>query len=627
MGQDQSTRRNMSSLSQERRNDIQRKPSRGLEESVSADRIPFDTENSRKKSQCGDLMPPDAIRQENTCIDQKRVNPLAQTNPDLDKKVGETGFYDLSNTRKNAVDDGIDNEESNLFVFQSEQCSNVNDDSEKFKTISQGVADLTIKKENDRSKLEQDLQKQNQNIYIGINERLNSPKNESQQTNIVISNKSFEEDIQGNPTLTIVQQQNSPNAIVKPKAVVDTRIKEKSPNNESQDTTMVISKTSSEEVIRVYENPTLTRDHELETQRQNQIVDARIAKETNSSSNEKQRQNPSFDAKIAEATNISSKNTQYTQLADAKPRHSAEADHQLDYSAANTVSLAQTTDIPTLHQQDHNRINESIKTPRDLSRISSLDANQETLEAIDETKVVQTPLTALSRDVGDQIVENSSSVAIVQEASHDKTSAPDSKVGRDTSSTPIAKALTSDSNLAKVLRENGHPVPSKVTNSFLLSVVSKYIPMPPEPSGTIVENMLPVILLEKPRLLKHSDLNEMTALGFGNLYAASYFGTSVVVKIVDVKKMDTAEIECYLNAFRIPRHPNIVLYFGMCANQEGNLCLVTEFMEGGSLDSVLYDPTVELSWQKHLLKIAKDVCRGTLYLHKQQTPQINGRLK
>ncbi len=47
-------------------------------------------------------------------------------------------------------------------------------------------------------------------------------------------------------------------------------------------------------------------------------------------------------------------------------------------------------------------------------------------------------------------------------------------------------------------------------------------------------------------------------------------------------------------------HPHVLLYLGICVDPAFPTCIVTEFMEGGSLDAMLFDETVEISSQQQL---------------------------
>lgn len=72
------------------------------------------------------------------------------------------------------------------------------------------------------------------------------------------------------------------------------------------------------------------------------------------------------------------------------------------------------------------------------------------------------------------------------------------------------------------------------------------------------------------------------------------------------------------------RHPNIVQFLGACL-EKTNLCLVTEFMDKGSLNVVLKKEP-KLDW-KTKLGIAIDSARGMLFLHLNTPPILHRDLK
>ncbi|KAI3686071.1 hypothetical protein L1987_79741 [Smallanthus sonchifolius] len=103
----------------------------------------------------------------------------------------------------------------------------------------------------------------------------------------------------------------------------------------------------------------------------------------------------------------------------------------------------------------------------------------------------------------------------------------------------------------------------------------------------------------------------------GDLHRGVYFGQDVAVKILRSETLNqTLEDEfCHEVAIlREVQHRNVVRFIGACTKQP-HLCIITEYMSGGSLYEYLHKNhhTVTLP---QLVKFAIDVCRGMEYLHK-----------
>jgi len=61
------------------------------------------------------------------------------------------------------------------------------------------------------------------------------------------------------------------------------------------------------------------------------------------------------------------------------------------------------------------------------------------------------------------------------------------------------------------------------------------------------------------------------------------------------------------------RHPNVILFMGACVTP--NLCIVTEFLQKGSLHNILFDGEYKFSWDLQL-RICLDTALGINYLHR-----------
>ncbi|XP_023550620.1 serine/threonine-protein kinase STY46-like isoform X3 [Cucurbita pepo subsp. pepo] len=116
------------------------------------------------------------------------------------------------------------------------------------------------------------------------------------------------------------------------------------------------------------------------------------------------------------------------------------------------------------------------------------------------------------------------------------------------------------------------------------------------------------------RLLK---IGERIASGScGDLYHGLYLGHDVAVKILRSEDLND-DLEDEFNQevaiLRKVQHKNVVRFIGACTNSP-HLCIVTEYMPGGSLYDYLHKNHCVLKLSQ-LLKFAIDVCEGMEYLH------------
>eukprot|EP00172_Hildenbrandia_rubra_P001868 Plantae.Rhodophyta-Hildenbrandia_rubra.ctg2483.p1 GENE.Plantae.Rhodophyta-Hildenbrandia_rubra.ctg2483~~Plantae.Rhodophyta-Hildenbrandia_rubra.ctg2483.p1 ORF type:complete len:405 (-),score=51.22 Plantae.Rhodophyta-Hildenbrandia_rubra.ctg2483:464-1678(-) len=121
---------------------------------------------------------------------------------------------------------------------------------------------------------------------------------------------------------------------------------------------------------------------------------------------------------------------------------------------------------------------------------------------------------------------------------------------------------------------------------------------------------------------------------FGTVQEGTLNGTRVAVKTIKLNpKVRTDEElvafakEAELNSKL--RHPNIVLFMGICVEPK-HVCIVTELMVRGNVLDLLVGPvngrTVKLEWTTRL-QWALDTAMGMCYLHSLSPPMIHRDLK
>ncbi|KAK5832303.1 hypothetical protein PVK06_016104 [Gossypium arboreum] len=116
------------------------------------------------------------------------------------------------------------------------------------------------------------------------------------------------------------------------------------------------------------------------------------------------------------------------------------------------------------------------------------------------------------------------------------------------------------------------------------------------------------------RLLK---IGERIASGScGDLYHGIYLGQDVAVKFLRSEHLNDAMEDEFTQEVAILRevqHKNVVRFIGACTSSP-HLCIVTEYMPGGSLYDYVHKNHNVLTLTQ-LLKFAIDVCKGMDYLH------------
>jgi hypothetical protein len=139
--------------------------------------------------------------------------------------------------------------------------------------------------------------------------------------------------------------------------------------------------------------------------------------------------------------------------------------------------------------------------------------------------------------------------------------------------------------------------------------------------------------LTEQEIIGYSDLTFVEHLGsgeFGQVFRGFYNGQEVAIKQLywdntvapEVIIQDlTREIE----SFRHLRHKRLVSFIGACL-EVPNLCLVTEYMPGGSLHHLLHVRKLRLPLH-HCSNMCLQLADGVLYLHSQNPVVVHRDLK
>ncbi|CAM0905822.1 unnamed protein product [Alopecurus aequalis] len=117
-----------------------------------------------------------------------------------------------------------------------------------------------------------------------------------------------------------------------------------------------------------------------------------------------------------------------------------------------------------------------------------------------------------------------------------------------------------------------------------------------------------------PRLLKFE--RKLAAGSFGDLYHGSYCSQDVAIKVLKPERVSVDMLREFAQEVYIMkkvRHKNVVQFIGACTRPP-LMCIITEFMRGGSIFDYIYNHrgTFQLL---DVLRIASDVSKGMNYLH------------
>ncbi|CAK7329436.1 unnamed protein product [Dovyalis caffra] len=117
-----------------------------------------------------------------------------------------------------------------------------------------------------------------------------------------------------------------------------------------------------------------------------------------------------------------------------------------------------------------------------------------------------------------------------------------------------------------------------------------------------------------PKHLKFE--NKIASGSYGDLFKGTYCSQEVAIKILKPERVNSdlqKEFAQEVYIMRKVRHKNVVQFIGACTKPP-DLCIVTEFMSGGSVYDYLHKHRGVFKLPT-LLKVAIDVAKGMNYLH------------
>lgn len=117
-----------------------------------------------------------------------------------------------------------------------------------------------------------------------------------------------------------------------------------------------------------------------------------------------------------------------------------------------------------------------------------------------------------------------------------------------------------------------------------------------------------------PKHLKFG--NKVASGSYGDLYKGTYCSQDVAIKVLKPERINSdmqKEFAQEVFIMRKVRHKNVVQFIGACTKPP-SLCIVTEFMSGGSVYDYLHKLKGVFKLPS-LLKVAIDVSKGMNYLH------------
>merc|ERR1719356_971390 len=119
--------------------------------------------------------------------------------------------------------------------------------------------------------------------------------------------------------------------------------------------------------------------------------------------------------------------------------------------------------------------------------------------------------------------------------------------------------------------------------------------------------------------------------GFGSVYRCTLRGIQVAVKRINVasdaptQQHRLQELRREIDSLRFLRHPRLVRFLGACLTPP-SLCVITEFMQGGSLHDLLHVRRTPLHGAQRR-NLALQVAEAIVFLHGHSPPVVHRDLK
>ncbi|TXG64950.1 hypothetical protein EZV62_011944 [Acer yangbiense] len=117
-----------------------------------------------------------------------------------------------------------------------------------------------------------------------------------------------------------------------------------------------------------------------------------------------------------------------------------------------------------------------------------------------------------------------------------------------------------------------------------------------------------------PKHLKFG--NKVASGSYGDLYKGTYCSQEVAIKVLKPERLNSdlqKEFAQEVYIMRKVRHKNVVQFIGACTKPP-SLCIITEFMSGGSVYDYLHKQKGVFKLPS-VIKVAIDVSKGMNYLH------------